>query len=114
MRTLLIAIVLLLAIPAPGETSVTQVLPPELTFSKVSGPVWLDVATTGGLSGTPQARDIGLNVFLVRVEDDLGVSDEASLTIQVLPRLKFKIMQATAREAIPFSRFALNLNDWME
>jgi len=111
MRHLLIAAALLLALAtASAQTT------PTLTFSKVAGPAWLDVATSGALSGTPQLSDVGLNAFTVRVEDSLGVSDEAQLHIQVLPALRFRleIIQATAREAIPFSRFALNLNDWME
>ena len=55
-----------------------------LVFSKVSGPEWLTVHNDGALTGTPQFSDIGLNEFIVRVEDDLGVSDEAVLRIEVL------------------------------
>ena len=55
-----------------------------LVFSKITGPDWLSVHPDGHLSGTPQIEDIGLNEFIVRVEDDLGVSDEAILRIQVI------------------------------
>ncbi|MGJ8654761.1 MAG: Ig-like domain-containing protein, partial [Opitutaceae bacterium] len=53
-----------------------------LTYSKVSGPAWLSVATDGSLSGTPSASDIGLNAFTVQV-DATGGSDTATLNITV-------------------------------
>ncbi|MBN2293311.1 MAG: hypothetical protein JXM70_12850, partial [Pirellulales bacterium] len=54
-----------------------------LTFSKDSGSDWLVVANDGMLSGTPKAADVGLNTFTVHVEDTLGQSDTAQMTIQV-------------------------------
>ena len=39
--------------------------PNTLTWSKVSGPAWLNVAPDGALSGTPTAGDIGVNMFTV-------------------------------------------------
>ncbi|MHC4989054.1 MAG: DUF4347 domain-containing protein, partial [Planctomycetota bacterium] len=53
-----------------------------MTFSKVSGPAWLSVASNGDLSGTPGAGDVGANVFTVQV-DALGGSDTATLNITV-------------------------------
>jgi hypothetical protein len=53
-----------------------------MTFSKVSGPVWLSVAADGTLSGTPGAGDVGLNSFTVQV-DATGGSDTATLQITV-------------------------------
>ena len=53
-----------------------------LTFSKVSGPAWLSVASDGTLSGTPGAGDAGANAFVVQV-DALGGSDTATLNITV-------------------------------
>ena len=53
-----------------------------MTFSKVSGPVWLSVAANGALSGTPGAADVGLNSFTVQV-DATGGSDTATLQITV-------------------------------
>jgi len=52
-----------------------------LTFSKLSGPGWLSVATNGVLSGTP-ASD-GLSEFSVQVSDGNGESDTAALNITV-------------------------------
>jgi hypothetical protein len=56
-----------------------------LTFSKVSGPAWLSVASNGDLSGTPANGDIGLNSFSVQVDDGNGGSDTATLEITVNP-----------------------------
>ncbi len=54
-----------------------------LTFSKVSGPAWLSVASNGALSGTPGNSDVGANSFTVRVADGAGLSDDAVLNIAV-------------------------------
>ncbi len=54
-----------------------------MTFSKVSGPSWLSVASDGTLSGTPGAGDVGLNAFMVQV-DATGGSDTATLNITVV------------------------------
>ncbi|MBN1515127.1 hypothetical protein JXA32_01020 [Candidatus Sumerlaeota bacterium] len=60
----------------PGSTGT-------LTYSKVSGPDWLDVASDGALSGTPDNDDVGDNIFIVRVTDSEGALDEATLNITV-------------------------------
>jgi hypothetical protein len=54
-----------------------------LTYSKVSGPAWLDVASDGTLSGTPGADDEGANAFIVRVQDTALAFDTATLNITV-------------------------------
>ena len=54
-----------------------------LTFSKVSGPAWLSVASNGALSGTPANANAGANSFTVRVTDPAGLSDDAALSITV-------------------------------
>lgn len=53
------------------------------SYSKVSGPGWLNVATDGSLSGTPAIGDAGTNVWTVRVTDSGGLTADASLTIEV-------------------------------
>jgi hypothetical protein len=55
-----------------------------LTFSKVSGPSWLTVASNGMLVGTPGAADAGVNTFTVRVTDENGASADVTLTVTVL------------------------------
>jgi len=60
--------------PDPGDT---------LTYSKLSGPAWLDMAPDGTLSGIPGSSDIGANGFSVQVSDDQGATDTATLSIWV-------------------------------
>ncbi len=54
-----------------------------LTFAKVSGPAWLNVAANGGLSGTPANLNSGLNSFVVRATDPGGLNASATMTINV-------------------------------
>ncbi|MCK4563640.1 MAG: cadherin-like domain-containing protein, partial [Verrucomicrobia bacterium] len=55
-----------------------------LAYSKVSGTVWLSVATDGTLSGTPASGDVGANAFTVQVSDGNGGTDTATLNIAVV------------------------------
>ncbi len=57
-----------------------------LTFSKVSGPTWLSISSTGALSGTPGNSDKGENVFTFRVTDQYGASDESLVRVYVKAR----------------------------
>ncbi len=63
-----------------GEASDPESDP--LTFSKLSGPAWLAVASSGALGGTPGAGDLGTNDFVVQVVSS-GGSDTATLRIIV-------------------------------
>lgn len=54
-----------------------------LTYGKASGPTWLNVAADGDLSGTPTNDDLGDNLFVVRVTDPSGATDDANLWITV-------------------------------
>ncbi len=54
-----------------------------LAFSKISGPAWLSVATNGNLSGTPLSGNVGSNVFVVKVSDYDGLSNNATMSINV-------------------------------
>lgn len=55
-----------------------------MTFSKVSGPAWLSVASNGTLSGTPGISDVGNNIFTVQVDDAEG-NNTTTLNIKVIP-----------------------------
>jgi hypothetical protein len=55
----------------------------QLSFSKRSGPGWLTVAADGTLSGTPTNLNVGMNSFTVQVETLSGLSDQATLVINV-------------------------------
>ncbi|MFD0893653.1 putative Ig domain-containing protein, partial [Luteolibacter ambystomatis] len=54
-----------------------------LTYSKVSGPSWLSVASDGALSGTPLNGDVGANSFTVKVTDAAGLNATTTLNITV-------------------------------
>ena len=57
-----------------------------LTFAKVSGPAWLNVAPDGTLSGTPVLADAGTNSWLVNVTNQYGMIAQTTLTIPLLGR----------------------------
>ena len=54
-----------------------------LTYSKVSGPAWLMVASNGALGGTPLNGDVGANSFTVKVTDAAGLNATATLNVTV-------------------------------
>lgn len=56
-----------------------------LTYSKISGPAWLNIAADGTLTGTPTPSDSGTNIFIVRVTDAAGASAFAGLSIATIP-----------------------------
>ncbi|MEC8720932.1 MAG: putative Ig domain-containing protein [Candidatus Thermoplasmatota archaeon] len=55
----------------------------KLVFTKISGPEWLSVESTGPLRGTPSNDDVGINTFIVRVTDPGGLFSDASVNIEV-------------------------------
>ena len=63
-----------------AEVSAQTMLP---TSHLVWSALWLGIATDGSLAGTPSNADAGSNSFTVRVTDAAGLSDEASLLIDV-------------------------------
>jgi hypothetical protein len=70
-----------------GQTLAGQATDPDpgatITYSKVSGPAWLSVASNGTLSGTPPVGSAGLNSFIVRATDNNSAIKEATLQITV-------------------------------
>ncbi|MGA0845919.1 MAG: PA14 domain-containing protein, partial [Luteolibacter sp.] len=55
-----------------------------VSYSLVSGPSWLSVAADGSLSGTPGVNVVGINSFTIRATDKRGLSDTATIAIEVL------------------------------
>jgi uncharacterized repeat protein (TIGR03803 family) len=55
-----------------------------LTFYKVTGPAWLNIAENGTLSGVPASTNAGVNDFLVLVVESSGLADTASMSINVV------------------------------
>ncbi|MCW8956865.1 MAG: putative Ig domain-containing protein, partial [Gammaproteobacteria bacterium] len=75
------------------------------SFTKVSGPAWLNVAAGGALSGTPGSIDIGANAFVVEVSDG-GLTSTATLNINVIDRV--------AAQVISSDNFESALSDWYD
>ena len=70
--------------PITGQLAATDIDAGDtFTFSKVSGPTWLSVSSSGALSGTPTNAVVGLNVFSVRVTDAASVAATATLNVTV-------------------------------
>ncbi len=77
-----------------------------LTFSKISGPAWLDMAPNGALSGTPEDTDAGTNSFLVGVTNLGGASDTATMLLYVNSAPSFSSRNftgAAATAGLPYS-----------
>ncbi|MFC4991463.1 cadherin domain-containing protein [Rubritalea tangerina] len=55
-----------------------------LAFSKVSGPDWLVVSSSGEVSGVPASSDVGVSNWVVRIDDGNGGVSQATLSIEVL------------------------------
>jgi uncharacterized repeat protein (TIGR03803 family) len=54
-----------------------------LSFYKLTGPAWLNVALNGGLSGVPSSANLGANSFVVLVVDSGGLAVTGNLTVNV-------------------------------
>jgi len=55
-----------------------------MTFSKISGPAWLSVASNGSLGGTPFSVNVGTNNFQVSATDSGGLAGSTTLNISVV------------------------------
>lgn len=54
-----------------------------LTFVRLNGPAWLGLGADGSLSGTPANSDVGTNIFTVSVTSSGGLSNSATMFINV-------------------------------
>ncbi len=66
---------------------VDQIMGDTISFTKISGPSWLTIAANGTLSGTPAVGNVGTNAFAARVTDAVGLTSDATFTIQVVPAI---------------------------
>ena len=71
-----------------------------LTYSKISGPSWLTVATNGALSGTPVMANFGPNSFVVRVTDAASLFSETTWNVNVTAPEMVKANNITALNAV--------------
>lgn len=76
-----------------------------LTFAKVSGPAWLQVAGNGTLSGTPGSSDVTTlpNSFVVSVSDGVAAAVQVTLKITVLSKFEQWTSGGTGGEGITFN-----------
>jgi Leucine rich repeat len=57
---------------------------PPYTVTKLSGPVWANVSTTGLVTGTPLAGNLGSTHLQVRVRDSKGTQATAAIVLTVV------------------------------
>ena len=76
-----------------------------VTYSKVSGPSWLNIDPDGTLSGVPMHQNVAQNNFTVRATDVDGMYSVAVLTVYV---------QNTFNGQLGFSDFANFAQHWLE
>ena len=82
-----------------------------LTFGKISGPAWLSVAADGTLTGTPSRTDVGPHSWVVSLTNQIGLTDQTTLTIPLLARpisMKDLVGWWMLDETSPTSRGAAN------
>ena len=75
-----------------------------LSFSKISGPSWLSIASNGSLSGTPSSADLGNNSFQVEVSDG-ALSSQTTMMINV--------NDGSTPVVISSTDFESDLGDWI-
>jgi hypothetical protein len=80
-----------------------------ITFSKLSGPAWLNVAGNGALSGVPADSDAGTNTFVVRATDSGGMASSATLFIYVNGAPSFILDPFTGMDAIVGQPYAATI-----
>ena len=80
--------------------SATDTIGDILTYTKISGPVWLAVAADGTLSGTPAVGDVGDNTFTVRVTDGGGLFDQAVITLTIVPAVTSITFDSPAADTV--------------
>jgi hypothetical protein len=54
-----------------------------VSYAKVSGPAWLNVAANGVLSGLPTAANLGSNSWIIEAFDGNGGTSQATLNVSV-------------------------------
>ena len=64
-------------------TNATDLNGDTITYAKVSGPAWLNVAANGTLSGTPLSTNVGANSFVISTTDPGGLSTDGALNLTV-------------------------------
>lgn len=66
-----------------------------LTFTKLNGPAWLNVAANGTISGQPGPGDGGLNTLYLRVTDPTGATSDTMLQVRVFAPLSAPVTSSS-------------------
>ena len=77
-------------------TNATDLNGDAITYAKVSGPAWLNVAANGSLSGVPANIDANTNSFVISATDSGGLSNTLTLFIYVNGAPSFTLDPFTA------------------
>ena len=54
-----------------------------LTYSGLSTPPWMDISSSGLISGTPSNDDVGTHTVTAQVTDSSGLTDEVSFSVTI-------------------------------
>ena len=86
-----------------------------LTYDAVSAPVWLNVSSSGLVTGTPGNEDVGAHDVTVRVTDSAGTTDTKTFTLTVnntndAPAIKIGDTDGLLADAFDGSVFSHQLN----
>ncbi|HUE36703.1 MAG TPA: putative Ig domain-containing protein, partial [Candidatus Acidoferrum sp.] len=77
-----------------------------LTFAKISGPSWLNVASNGALFGTPASTNANTNTFMITVTDTGGLSSTDTVYISVTNGPYFNVNPFTMPSVMAGQNFA--------
>jgi hypothetical protein len=81
-------------------------------FEKIGGPAWAVVSpTTGEITGMPQRSDLGRGQFTIKVSDQGGLSDQATvfITVTKVPRAPLCQTPATLKDAFQDTLYGSDL-----
>ena len=77
-----------------------------LSYAKVSGPAWLNVASNGSISGTPANTDANTNPFVISATDPGGLSNTLTLLIYVNGAPSFTVDPFTLPGILPGQNYS--------
>ena len=72
------------------------------TFTKVSGPLWINVTADGQMTGTAYSSNIGVNPVVVRITDNSGDYAECTYNITVEPYAETFTNDGASAESLDF------------
>ena len=86
-----------------------------LSYQKISGPDWLDIASGGGCSGIPHNEDVGLSTFTIRATDPDGLFADGVMRIMTSNTNdppEFAESPRTAPPAMIDAPYSASITDW--